>query len=98
MLEFFFLTPLPGSEDHKKMLEAGEWMDPDLNKYNLHHRVSHHPIMSDAEWEDAYEAAWDAYFTGEHMETVARRHAGSAERPAEEGAAISERVPDALRE
>ena len=31
--------------------------------------------MSDAEWEEAYKAAWDAYFTWEHMETVTRRHA-----------------------
>jgi hypothetical protein len=75
ILEFFFLTPLPGSEDHRKLLYGGEWMDPDLNKYDLHHRVSHHPRMSDAEWEDAYKAAWDSYFTWEHMETVARRHA-----------------------
>jgi hypothetical protein len=50
-------------------------MDPDLNKYDLHHRVTHHDTMSDAEWEDAYRAAWDAYFTWEHMETVTRRHA-----------------------
>jgi tRNA A37 methylthiotransferase MiaB len=75
VLEFFVLTPLPGSEDHRKMAEAGEWMDPDLNKYNLHHRVSHHPIMSDEEWDEACGAAWSAYFTWEHMETVARRHA-----------------------
>jgi radical SAM superfamily enzyme YgiQ (UPF0313 family) len=75
ILEFFFLTPLPGSEDHKKMHEAGEWMDPDLNKYDLHHRVSHHSRMSDAEWEETYKAAWAAYFTWEHMETVTRRHA-----------------------
>ena len=75
ILEFFFLTPLPGSEDHQKMHEAGEWMDPDLNKYDLHHRVSHHATMSDAEWEETYKAAWAAYFTWEHMETVTRRHA-----------------------
>ncbi|MGZ8285200.1 MAG: B12-binding domain-containing radical SAM protein [Allosphingosinicella sp.] len=75
VLEFFVLTPLPGSEDHRRMHEAGEWMDPDLNKYNLHHRVSHHPRMSDAEWDEAYHAAWRSYFTWEHMETVARRHA-----------------------
>jgi radical SAM superfamily enzyme YgiQ (UPF0313 family) len=75
ILEFFFLTPLPGSEDHKRMHEAGEWMDPDLNKYDLHHRVSHHKTMSDAEWEETYKAAWAAYFTWEHMETVTRRHA-----------------------
>ena len=73
-------------------------MDPDLNKYDLHHRVSHHDTMSDAEWEEAYKAAWDAYFTWEHMETVTRRHARLPGRAAEEGAAISERVPDALRQ
>ncbi len=39
ILEFFFLTPLPGSEDHKKMLAKGVWMDPDINKYDLNHRV-----------------------------------------------------------
>ncbi|MDB5694156.1 MAG: Radical [Alphaproteobacteria bacterium] len=75
VLEFFTLTPLPGSEDHRRMHEAGEWMDPDLNKYNLHHRVSHHPLMSDEEWDEACRAAWAAYFTWDHMETVARRHA-----------------------
>jgi hypothetical protein len=75
VLEFFVLTPLPGSEDHRRMHEAGEWMDPDLNKYNLHHRVSHHPRMSDEEWDEAIHAAWTAFFTWDHMETVARRHA-----------------------
>ena len=58
ILEFFFLTPLPGSEDHKVLWQKGVWMDPDMNKYDLNHRVSHHPKMSDAEWEDAYRAAW----------------------------------------
>jgi hypothetical protein len=32
-------------------------MDPDMNKYDLNHRVAHHPKMSIAEWEDAYRAA-----------------------------------------
>ena len=47
ILEFFFLTPLPGSEDHKVLWQKGVWMDPDMNKYDLNHRVSHHPKMSD---------------------------------------------------
>jgi hypothetical protein len=75
VIQIAFLTPLPGSEDHRKLLEAGEWMDPDLNKYNLHHRVSNHPKMSAEEWEGAYRDAWRLFFTDEHMETVARRHA-----------------------
>src|SRR5262249_61914443 len=32
ILEFFILTPLPGSEDHKKLWQAGVAMDPDMNK------------------------------------------------------------------
>lgn len=75
VLQFGFLTPLPGSEDHKKMHEAGTWMDPDLNKYNLHHRVSHHPLMSDADWDAAYRDCWRLWFNDAHMATVARRHA-----------------------
>jgi hypothetical protein len=75
LLELFFLTPLPGSEDHLNLMRKGVWMDPDLNKYNLHHRVSHHGKMSDTEWEEAYHGAWKNYYTSEHIETVARRHA-----------------------
>jgi hypothetical protein len=49
-------------------------MDPDLNKYDLHHRVVHHPKMSDAEYDQTYRDAWRTYYTPEHIETVARRH------------------------
>src|SRR5262245_35899229 len=75
ILEFFCLTPLPGSEDHKTLWSKGVWMDPDMNKYDLNHRVSHHSKMSDAEWEDAYRAAWAAYYTPEHVRTILRRSA-----------------------
>jgi hypothetical protein len=77
VLEFFFLTPLPGSEDHKILDGKGVWMDPDLNKYDLCHRVAHHQKMSDAEWEDAYWAAWKAYYTPEHLRTLLRRIAAN---------------------
>jgi Radical SAM superfamily len=75
ILEFFFLTPLPGSEDHKVLWTQGAWMDPDLNKYDLNHRVTHHPRMSDEEWEQAYRAAWLNYYTPEHVRTILRRAA-----------------------
>jgi hypothetical protein len=74
ILELFMLTPLPGSEDHQTFWKQGVWMDPDLNKYDLHHRVVHHPKMSDAEYYQTYLDCWRAYYTPEHIETVARRH------------------------
>jgi hypothetical protein len=73
LLEFFFLTPLPGSEDHKKLWTAGVPMDPDMNKYDLEHACTAHPKMSKAEWEQAYDLAWRTYYTPEHMETIMRR-------------------------
>jgi hypothetical protein len=73
ILEFFFLTPLPGSEDHQKLFQAGVAMDPDMNKYDLEHACTAHAKMSKAEWERAYRLAWETYYTPEHMETVMRR-------------------------
>lgn len=75
ILEFFYLTPLPGSEDHKNLLKQGVWMDPDLNKYDLTHRVTHHPKMSDEEWESAYAEAWRVYYSSDHIKTLVSRAA-----------------------
>ena len=73
LLEFFYLTPLPGSEDHRNLHNAGTWMDPDVNKYDLNHAVVGHAQMSKAEWEGVYRAAWETYYTDEHIETVLKR-------------------------
>lgn len=73
LLEFFYLTPLPGSADHKKLYENGVAMDEDLNKYDLNHAVTAHPKMSQKEWEETYRKAWKTYYTDEHIETVLRR-------------------------
>ncbi len=81
LLEFFYLTPLPGSEDHKVLHTKGAWMDPDMNRYDLNHRVSHHPVMSDEEWERAYHDAWDRYYSTSHMATVMRRMAATGKSP-----------------
>jgi hypothetical protein len=75
VLEIFYLTPLPGSEDHQKLFRAGIWMDPDLNKYDLYHITQNHPKMSRAEWEHAYHEAWRRFYSYEHCETVMRRAA-----------------------
>src|SRR5215471_13244298 len=73
ILEFFFLTPLPGSEDHKVLVSQGVAMDPDLNKYDLEHAVTAHPKMSKEEWEQLYWDAWRIYYTEEHIETILKR-------------------------
>ena len=75
LLEFFYLTPLPGSEDHQKLFRAGAPLDPDLNKYDLNHVCTPHARMSDDEWQAAYRMAWERYYTREHIETIMRRAA-----------------------
>jgi len=77
ILEFFFLTPLPGSEDHKTLWTKGVAMDPDMNKYDLEHVTTGHPKMSVEEWQRIYDEAWRLYYTPEHMETVLRRARGA---------------------
>jgi radical SAM superfamily enzyme YgiQ (UPF0313 family) len=77
LLEFFCLTPLPGSEDHKRLAMAGVAMDADMNKYDLEHVVTGHAKMSKADWERAYRLAWETYYTPEHMATVMRRAAAT---------------------
>ena len=73
LLEFFYLTPLPGSEDHQKLHRAGIPMDADLNRYDLNHANTAHPKMSRAEWERAYKLAWQSYYSDAHIETILRR-------------------------
>ena len=73
MMEFFCLTPLPGSEDHQILYRKGVAMDPDMNKYDTEHAVTAHPKMTKAQWEEIYRAAWDIYYSPEHLERIMRR-------------------------
>ena len=72
-LEFFVLTPLPGSEDHQKLHRAGIAMDRDMNKYDLEHVCTAHGRMTQEEWQGIYQRAWTQYYSMEHIETLLRR-------------------------
>ncbi len=82
LLEFFHLTPLPGSEDHKKLHQAGVAMDADLNKYDLNHVTTAHATMSPADLDRVYAMAWQVYYTRPHIETILRRAAATGISPA----------------
>jgi radical SAM superfamily enzyme YgiQ (UPF0313 family) len=79
-LEFFCLTPLPGSEDHKILSQQGIAMDPDMNKYDLEHVTTSHPLMSKKEWQQAYHMAWEKYYSLDHVKTVLRRIASKGQK------------------
>jgi hypothetical protein len=73
IIEFFILTPLPGSEDHQILYRQGVAMDPDMNKYDTEHAVTAHPKMSQQTLEEVYRSAWETFYTPKHMETIMRR-------------------------
>ncbi len=73
LVEFFVLTPLPGSEDHQTLVRKGAWLEPDMNQYDTEHPCAQHPKMSRDEWMRAYHGAWRSFYTWEHMETIFRR-------------------------
>jgi Radical SAM superfamily len=70
IVEFFCLTPLPGSEDHQILWKNGTAMEPDLNTYDVEHVCTSHPLMSREQWEAIYREAWSIYYTPKHMETL----------------------------
>lgn len=73
LLYFFILTPLPGSQDHKELVEQGVDLESDMNDYDSVHVAMPHAHMSKQELLNVYHQAWDAYYTPEHVETVIRR-------------------------
>ena len=73
ILEFFILTPLPGSADHRTLTVDGVWMDPDMNKYDLEHVTTAHNKMTTQQWEQIYREAWHLYYSPEHIETLLKR-------------------------
>src|SRR5262249_61645413 len=70
VLEFFILTPLPGSADHQALYQKGVWMDPDMNRYDVEHVTAAHPLMSAKEWRGINDPAWHMDYSPEHGGTL----------------------------
>ena len=80
--EFFFLTPLPGSEDHKTLYLKGARMDPDMNNYR---RASDLPgfvvLLSTGEGGQMQPIAARQWSGGPAAQQVSRRQAELHRRP-----------------
>ena len=76
MLEFFILTPLPGSQDHKELVERGRAAGARHEQLRLgaRDRAARAHVEGRMGWGSTAQA-WDAYYTPEHVETVIRRAA-----------------------
>jgi hypothetical protein len=48
-------------------------MDGDMNRYTLENVVTDHSRMSRSEWQQAYRAAWEQFYSATHLETILRR-------------------------
>jgi radical SAM superfamily enzyme YgiQ (UPF0313 family) len=70
---FFMLTPLPGSMDHKKMVEAGAYMDPDYNTYDSFHESMYHPYLKNGAWTSLYRECWRSFYSFDNMKAILKR-------------------------
>lgn len=70
---FFMLTPIPGSEDHARAINAKIPIDGDFTKFDSCHAVVKHPRMSREEWYAAYNKAWEKFYSADHLITALKR-------------------------
>jgi radical SAM superfamily enzyme YgiQ (UPF0313 family) len=73
LIEFFILTPLPGSEDHRALVKRGVRLEQDTNQYNVCHVTVDHPLMTRSELYHAFRAAWRQYYSAAHVKTMFMR-------------------------
>jgi radical SAM superfamily enzyme YgiQ (UPF0313 family) len=70
---FFMLTPIPGSQDHARMVQSGEPMHPDLNDYDSFHETIRHPNFRPGELAASYREAWKNFYSIDYIRSVLRR-------------------------
>jgi hypothetical protein len=70
---FFMMSPLPGSWDHRRMIEDGAPMDPDYNRFDCAHETAPHPHMKNGAWTRAYAEAWRSFYSLDNMKAILSR-------------------------
>lgn len=70
---FFMLSPLPGSLDHRRMIEGHAPMSSDYNRFDCAHETTPHPNMKDGAWTRAYGEAWRRFYSVENMKAILSR-------------------------
>ena len=60
---FFAYTPLPGTEDYDRAVEAAAIVDSDFNSFDSHHFVSSHPRLTLPELKREYRDAYRHFYT-----------------------------------
>ena len=70
---FFMLTPIPGSQDHVRMVREGVYMEPDLNKFDSFHETTRHPNFAPGEWYETYKKAWRNFYSYDYMRNTLAR-------------------------
>ncbi len=64
---FFMLTPLPGSQDHLRMVREGVPLDADLNNYDSMHETFRQANLAPGEWQAAYDDAYRTFYGKENI-------------------------------
>ena len=67
LASLFMLVPLPGSHDHREMVEQCVPVDADCNTYDGLHETFRHPRMPVGEWRAAYDDAMQMIYSKENM-------------------------------
>jgi radical SAM superfamily enzyme YgiQ (UPF0313 family) len=70
---FFMLAPLPGSRDHVRMIQEGQYTNPDLNHFDSFHETIHYPNFAPGELAASYRKAWKDFYSFNYMREVLSR-------------------------
>lgn len=67
LASLFMLVPLPGSQDHRKMIQDCVAVDADYNNYDGLHETFRHPLMKPGTWRAAYDDAMRYFYSKESI-------------------------------